>query len=198
MNTDGADKTDTNAPKQPPQKRRGWFRRNWRRFVLLLFVIILAGGGALYWNFFLRVYNLRVCREAMKTIAADKGMQETLGPPIKNAYWPSQETMPNARVENDEIDVRWSIVGSKEQMARAHLNARRRQGRWDILVLEVVPAGGKRVSIHQADNGEDLPPLYVAPGAKPEAPKTEEKKPDTKGPDINVSIPPGDAPAAGK
>ena len=77
------------------------------------------------------------------------------------------------RVENDEIDVRWSIVGSKEQMARAHLNARRRQGRWDILVLEVVTAGGKRVSIHQAENGEDLPPLFQAP--KPEPPKTGEE-----------------------
>ena len=94
MNTDGPDKTDKTDQKQGPQKHRGWFRRNWRRFVLLLFVIIVVGGGALYWNFFLRVYNLQVCREAMKTIAADKGMQETLGRPIKNAYWPSQETMP--------------------------------------------------------------------------------------------------------
>jgi hypothetical protein len=197
MNTDGADKTDTNVQKQAPQKRRGWFRRNWRRIVLLLFVIIVAGGGALYWNFFLRVYNLQVCREAMKTIAADKGMQETLGQPIKNAYWPSQETMPSARVENAEIDVRWSIVGSKEQMARAHLNARRRQGRWDILVLEVVTAGGKRVSIHQADNGEDLPPLFQAP--KPEPPKTG-KKSDAQGPDININLPtpPGNAPAEEK
>jgi len=191
------DDTDKNAQKQAQQKPRGWFRRNWRRFVLLLLAIVVVGGGALYWNFFLRVYNLEVCQKAMQTIAADKGMQETLGQPIKNVFWPSQETVPNARIEEDEIDVIWNIEGPKKQ-ARAHLLAKRRQGRWDTVILEVTPAGGKRVSIHEADNGEDAPPPWQ--GANPEPPKPQGKKPETKGSDINIDlpIPPADAPAETK
>ncbi len=195
MSADDADKAGQNEQKQVSQKQRGWFRRNWRRLVLLLLVIVVAGGGALYWKFFLRVYNLDVCRDAMKAIAADKGMQESLGQPIKNAYWPSQETMPNARIEKDEIDVIWNIEGPKKR-ATAHLLAKRRQGQWDTVILEVTPAGGKRVSIHEADNGKNAPPLWQ--GGNPEPPQTGVKKSETKGPDINMPIPPGDAPTGGK
>jgi hypothetical protein len=197
MSKDEIDKTDNNTQTQPKQKQRGWFRRNWRRFVLLLLVIIVVGGGAAYWALFLRVYNLDVCRRAMQTIAADKGMQETLGLPIKNVLWPSQETVPNARIEKDEIDVIWTIEGPKKQ-ARAHLLAKRRQGRWDTVMLEVTPDGGKRVSVHEADNGEDAPPPFQ--GANPEPPKTGVKKPESKSPDINIDlpVPPGDAPSGGK
>ena len=192
MSTDAIDK---NVQKQAQQKRRGWFRRNWRWFVpALLLTIVVVGGGALYWAFFVRVYNLNVCQSAMRTIAADKGVQETLGQPIKNVFWPSRETMPNARIEENEIDVIWNIEGPKKQ-AKAHLLAKRRQGRWDTVILEVTPAGGKRVSIHEPDTGEDAPPLFQ--GANPEPPKPDVKKPETKGSDINIDlpIPPGDAPA---
>jgi Cytochrome oxidase complex assembly protein 1 len=198
MSTDDAAKTERTEPKPAPPKRRGWFRRNWRWFVpMLLLAIIVAGGGALYWNFFLRVYNLQVCREAMKAIEADKGVQETLGQPITNAYWPSQETIPNARIEKDEIDVIWNIEGPKKR-ATAHLLAKRRQGQWDTVMLEVTPAGGKRVSIHEADNGENAPPLWQ--GGNPKPPKTGVKKPETKGPDININIPglPGGGPTEKK
>ena len=66
------------------RQQRGWFRRNWRWFVpALLLAIVVVGAGALYWAFFLRVYNLEVCQSAMQTIEADKGMQEALGQPIK-------------------------------------------------------------------------------------------------------------------
>jgi hypothetical protein len=191
MSTDDANKTE---PEQAPPKR-GWFRRNGRRFLLLLLVIVVLGGGGLYWNFFLRVYNLKVCQDAMRTIAADKGMREALGQPIKNVYWPSQETAPNARVEESEIDVIWTIEGPKKQ-ARAHLLAKKRQGRWDTVVLEVTPAAGKKVSIHEPESGDGDAPVFQ--GAKPEPPKTDGKKPETKGPDIDMPIPPGDAPTEGK
>jgi hypothetical protein len=196
MSMDDVSKTDSEQDsKQAPQKQCGCSCRKLRRFLLLLLVIVVVGGGALYWNFFLRVYNLNVCQEALRTIAADKGMQEALGQPIKNVYWPSQETAPNARVEESEIDVRWTIEGPKKQ-ARAHLLAKKRQGTWDVVVIEVTPTGGKKVSIHEANNGEGDAPVFQ--GAKPEPPKTDGKIPDTKGPDINMPIPPGDAPTDAK
>jgi hypothetical protein len=186
-----------------PKKRRGWFRRNWRWFVpALLLTIVVVGGGALYWFFFVRVYNLKVCQDAMQTIAADKGMRETLGELIQPVRRPAsifskagwQEIMPNARVEKDEIDVIWTIEGPKKQ-ARAHLLAKRRQGRWDTVMLEVTPAGGKRVSIQQVGDENDAPPPFQ--GANPEPPKPAGKKPETKASDINIDlpVPPSDAPA---
>ena len=196
-----ANKIDKKDQKQAQQKQRGWFRRNWRWFVplvllppTLLLTVVVVVAGVCYWAFVGRVYNLDVCQSAMRTIAADKGMQETLGQPIKNVSWPSRETVPNARVETDEIDVIWHIEGPKKQ-ATAHLLAKRRQGRWDTVMLEVTPAGGKRVSIHEPDNGEDAPPPFQ--GATPEPPKAGDKKPETKTPDINIDlpIPSGDAPA---
>ena len=94
MSKDDSEKTEKNASTQAEPKPRGWFRRNWRRILLLLLLIVVVGAAALYWNFFLRVYNLDVCQSAMRTIAADKGVQETLGQPIKNVLVPSQETIP--------------------------------------------------------------------------------------------------------
>jgi hypothetical protein len=198
MSTDDSDKTERDVQKKTAAKPRGWFRRNLRRLVLLLLLIVVVGGGALYWNFFLRVYNLKVCQDAMQTIEADKGMQETLGTPIKNVLWPSQETIPNARIEKDEIDVIWNIEGPKKK-ACAHLLAKRRQGRWDTVMLDVTPAGGERVSIREPDSGDGGAPVWPNPATtKTDVKKPDEKKPDTKGPDINMPIPPGDAPEAGK
>ena len=179
-----------------PRKRRGWFRRNWRWFVpALLLTIVVGGGGALYWTFFLRVYNLDVCRQAMQTINADKGLQAALGQPIRTVNWPSRETVPNARIEESEIDVIWNIEGPKGQ-AKAHLLAKHRQGMWQTVMLEVTPSGGKRVSVQEAGNPEgDAPPFQ---GANPEPPKTQGKKPDAKAPEINLPVPPDDAPAGAK
>ena len=170
-----------------------------RRFLVWLLVIVIVGGGAAYWYCYLRVYNLQVCQDAMKTIKADKGMQETLGLPMKNAYVPSQETMPSARVEENEVDAIWTIEGPKNH-ARAHVNARRRQGRWDIVTLEVTPAGGKKVSVHEPESDEGGAPAWPNPGTAqapatgPNAKKPEAKGPETPGPDINMAIPPGDGP----
>jgi hypothetical protein len=199
MSMDDVEKTEKDVQKETAAKPCCRCRCSWRRLLLLLLVIVVVGGGALYWNFYLRVYNLKVCQDALKTIAGNKGMQETLGVPIKNVYWPSQETSPSARVEESEIDVIWTIEGPKKQ-ARAHVNARRRQGRWDTVMLEVTPAGEKKVSIHEPDSGDgDGPPVWPNPATtKTDAKKPEVKKPDTKGPDINMPIPPGDAPAGMK
>ena len=188
-----------------PPKPRGWFRRNWRWFVpALLLTIVVGGGGGLYWFFFVRVYNLDVCKSAMQTIAADKGMQETLGEPIQpirrppsifsKAGW--QEIMPNARVEESEIDVRWNIAGPKGQAA-AKLLAKKRSGEWQTVLLKVTLASGKEVSLQEVGNPANEAPPYVPPEANPNSPKTGVKKPETKSHDINIDVP-GDAPAGGK
>ena len=85
MRTDDIDVAASDKHGQQPakQKRRGWFRRNWKWFVpAMLLTIIVGGGGVLYWALFTRVYNLDVCQSAMRTIAADKGLQKALGQPI--------------------------------------------------------------------------------------------------------------------
>jgi len=201
MSTDDIDMAavERHVEQYAKQKRRGWFRRNWRWFVpALLLTIVVVGGGALYWALFIRVYNLEVCQSAMRTIGADKGMQESLGQPIKNVLWPSQESMPSFRIEKEEIDIRWSIVGSKGQVARAHLFAKRRQGKWDTVVLEVTPTGGKKVSVREAGDTEGDAPIFQ--GANPKPPKPQGKKPETKSADINIDlpIPSGEAPAGAK
>ena len=117
-------------------------------------------------------------------------------PSLSNkAGW--QEIIPNARIEESEIDVIWNIEGPKGQ-AKAHLLAKRRQGEWQTVMLEVTPAGGKKVSLQEAGNAEGEAPVFQ--GANPEPPKPQGKKPETKAPDINIDlpIPPGDAPAGTK
>jgi hypothetical protein len=204
MNTDRANPAAEKSAQQPAkQKRRGWFRRNWKWFLpLFLLAIVVVGGGAGYWYLFLRVYKLDVVQRAMQAIADDKGMQEALGRPIESIKRPAslfskdgwQEIMPSARVEENEIDVRWNIQGTKAQ-GKAHTFAKRRQGKWETLTLEVTPAGGKRVSIREAGDDENEAVPFV-PGGNPEPPKSQGKKPEAKSPDINIDlpIPPGDTP----
>ena len=197
---------DLQAIVEPP-KRRGWFRRNWRWFVpVLLLTIIVGGAGALYWNFFIRVYNLEVFQAAMRTIGADKDMQKTLGQPIEPVRRPPslfskagwQEIVPTARIEENEIDItKWQIEGPKGQ-AKAHLLAKKRGGEWQIVMLEVTPVGGKKVSLHEAGGGEDEAPVFH--GGAPTSPPAQGKKQDAKSPDINIDLPglPPDAPAEKK
>jgi hypothetical protein len=200
MSTNDLDVAAKCMQKHAQQKRRGWLRRNWRWFVpALLLTVVVVGGGALYWTFFLRVYNLDVCQSAMRTIAADKGLQEALGRPIGNVNWPSRDTLPNARIEESEIDVMWNIEGPKGQ-AKAHLLAKRRQGKWQTVALEVTPNGGKKVSLQEVGNADDEAPLSPFGGANPEPPKAGGKKPETKAADINIDlpVPPPDAPEGAK
>ena len=66
------------------QKQRGWWLRNWLWFVpTLLLTMVVLGGAVLYWSLFIRVYNLDVCKSAMRTIQADKDLENSLGRPIQ-------------------------------------------------------------------------------------------------------------------
>ena len=95
--------------------------------------------------------------------------------------------MPNARIEESEIDVLWNIEGPKGR-AKAHAQSKLRQGKWETVVMEVVLQNGKKVLLAEA-GGEDVAPPFTAPkpvGNKPEA--------NTPPPVINLPVPPGGEP----
>ena len=88
------------------QQQRGWFRRNWRWFVpTLLLAVIVLGGAAIYWSLFLRIYNLEVCRSAMQTIQADKGIAGGARPADPDGEVALAGSRAERRIEEREIDV---------------------------------------------------------------------------------------------
>lgn len=172
------------------QSQKGWFRRNWLWFVpVLLLLVVVIGGGAAYWSLFLRIYNLELCQSAMQAIQANQDLQNTLGQPIQFAYHPNRESTPNARIEADEIELRWNVEGSKSH-AKAHLLAKNRQGKWDTVVLEVILPNERKVSLADAVGDADDAPKFDAPKKEP-AVKSQTTAPP---PEINLMAPPGDVP----
>jgi hypothetical protein len=193
---------DKHVQEYTKQKRRGWFRRNWLWFVPLdLLLAIVVAGVVLYWAFYTRVYDLDLCQKAMLTISADPSMQQSLGDPIETISWPSRDTVPSARVEENEVDVIWNVEGSKAR-AKVHATSRKRQGKWDIVVLEVTMPDGKKKSLGAAGSGDDLPPPFNPGGqaANPGASNPKANRPETKGSDLNHDfvIPSGDGPPESK
>ena len=170
-------------------KPRGWWSRNWLWFVFtLLLAVIVLGAGAIYWWLYIRAYRLEACQSVMCIIQTDKELQDLLGQPIRPVYWPSRETVPNARIEESEIDVLWNIEGPKGR-AKAHALSKLRQGKWQTIVMEVVLPSGRKVLLTEAGGGAgDAPPFK-----RPESPTTE---PEAEGPapEINLPIPPNGGP----
>jgi hypothetical protein len=197
MSTDGLDLTaiDKHVQEYAKQKRGGWLRRNWKWFVPLdLLVTLLVVAGVLYWVFYTRVYRLNVCQDAMCSIATDPDVQKALGDPIDPAAWPSRESVPSARIDDSEIDIRWEIKGPKGS-AKAHALSKKRQGKWETVVLEVTLPDGKKKPIH-APGGDDAPAFNPGgQGASPAAKKPKTKNSDL---DINMPVPPADGPPAAK
>lgn len=194
MSTENLDMAviDKHLQEYTKQKQRGWFRRNWLWFVPLdLLVVAIIVAVVLYWAFYTRVYSLPLCQSAMLVIAADGDVQKAIGEPIETAASPSRDTVPSARVEENEVDVIWTIRGPKGH-AKAHATARKRQGNWDTVVLEVTFSDGKRKSLNAEGGNEAVPwtPPTNAGGSD-----SGTKKPETKGSDLNIdfAIPSADA-----
>jgi hypothetical protein len=188
---------DKHLQEYTKQKQRGWFRRNWLWFIPLdLLVAVVIAGAVLYWSFYTRVYNLDVCQKAMLTVAADPSLQQAIGDPIETISWPSRDTVPSARVEESEVDVIWNVEGPKAR-AKVHVTSRKRQGKWDLVVLDVTTPDGKKKSLSAAGDADDLPPPFNPGG---QAPNPGASKPETKGSDLNIDmpIPPGDGPPDAK
>ena len=182
---------DKDLQKLTTPKHHGWFRHNWKWVVPLDFLItVVIVAGVLYWVFFTRVYNLDVCQKAMLAIGSTPAVLEALGEPIQLMKWPSQEAIPNARIEDSEIDLIWHIEGPKGQ-AEAHVNSRKRQGEWDIVVLEVTLPGNKKMPIKATGDPERDAPIYNphGQGANPAPSNPDANRPQTKGSDLNIDLP---------
>jgi len=151
--------------------------------LLWLLVLIVVGACAGYWWFYIRVYRQEVFLSAMKLIEADEGLRESLGQPIRAAYWPSQETVPNARIEESEIDILWNIEGPKGH-AKVHLHSVPREGKWENKELRVTLSGGKKMDVRDPNATESDAPPWPQGGN----PKPEEKKPETNAPPPNIDM----------
>jgi hypothetical protein len=186
IDRDARDEDEEEAEQRP---RRGWWSQNWRWFLpALLLAIVILGGGAIYWALYTRVYDLEPCRAAMQAIEADKQLQEALGEPIRTVKCPSKSTLPSARVEEQETDILWQIEGPKGA-AEAHVRARMMAGKWEIVVLDVKLADGRKIQPQLAGGGEAEAPTFSAP-------KAGEKKAESKAPppEINLPVPPAGEP----
>jgi hypothetical protein len=181
-----------------PAKQRGWFRRNWKWVVPLDILLLVAiGAGVLYWAFYTRIYNLDVCQEAMVAIGSTPAVMEVLGEPIQPVVRPSRETAPSARIDDSEIDVIWRIEGPKDH-AKAHVLSRKRQGEWEIIVLDVTLSNGKKIPIKVSGDPSNEAKPWV-PGGNPPAANSDTKRPETKKSDLDVDLPiPDDQPPAAK
>jgi hypothetical protein len=174
----------------PPRKCRCWCR--WLRRVLLgIVVVVVVGGGALYWQFFLRVYRHELCQSAMQAIAADKDLRELVGMPFATIKWPSREVAPAARIEEREVDLMWHIEGSRSR-AKVHAQARLRDGKWQTIILTVELPGQKPIAVQQADTGDEAAPFCPQDPNTPAKGTKSGPKVSGPGPNVDVPMPPDD------
>ena len=118
-----------------------------------MLLVIAAGAGVAYWLLLGRVHRLEVYQTAMQAIGDDKQLRHELGEPIQSAIYP----FPGSRIEEREIDLRWPIQGPKGR-ADAHLTARLMMGNWETVILEVVLADNRKLSLRSAiDTSADAP-----------------------------------------
>jgi len=169
------------------EKQRGWFSRNWLWFIptllIVLFIFCCGGPALIGFNIASKALRSGPYETAMQKIQADPTLKQELGEPIKDVSW-----IPAGRLEfeNDrgEADLRFDIAGPKNQ-AKAHMQARCTNAKWELTVLEVTLSSGKTIQL-LTNGGNDAPPF------KPTKPAN--AKPETKGPapELNFSIPSDD------
>ena len=149
-------------------------------------MLIAIGAGWGYWVFFGQVHYLEEYRSAMAKIEANDQLRSKLGAPIHAAGWPP----PSPRLEGREREVRWDIQGPKGR-AKAHLLARKMQGKWEFIIMEVTLHDGEKVSLLDAHEANDAPPFI-------QGPKPEDGQPKTKAPppEINMPMPDMSGPGA--
>jgi hypothetical protein len=164
-----------------PQPKCGCGGRIWMRIGLIVLLVLIAAAVVGYWQLIGRVHHLEVYKSAMAAIKADKEMQKKLGLPIHSVHWPPRAAVPNLRMEENEIDIRWAVHGP-DGRGEAHVLAKPMQGKWELIVVEV---DGKRVALAAAEGGAAEAPKFTAP--KADAKKPEANLPP---PDVNLTLPP--------
>ncbi len=169
------------------EKQRGWWSRNWLWFVptllIVLFICCCGGPALIGFNIASKALRSGPYETAMQKILADPTLKQELGEPIEEVSW-----IPAGRLEfeNDrgEADLRFDLSGPKGQ-AKAHMQARCTNAKWELTVLEVTLASGKTIQL-LTDDGNDAPAFKAT---KPAGGKPEAKGP---APELNFSIPSDD------
>jgi hypothetical protein len=170
----------------PGQKPRGWWSRNWKWFVPTLFfcMILICCGGPLGFIYmaFSQLYHSEAYKMTMQKINSSEELKQEMGEPIDNVFNPP----PSFRMEENadgrgELDARWEIAGPKGR-GRAHVIARMMDNKWEIVMIEVMLPGGKKVILHDEGGGNVAPP-FTPPGAG------EKNRGPATPPDLSPNIP---------
>jgi hypothetical protein len=176
-------------PSQQAAKPRGWWSRNWKWFVpttFILFVLICCGGPVgLFFGAVGIMRNSDAYTMGMKQIQANPQVKEALGEDIREVSW-----MPAGKIEivgdGGNAELRWDLAGTKGN-GKAYVKARRTNGKWEIVVIEVTPPDGKKIVMQGEGAGNDAPKFQG--DANP--PAGGEAKPDDSAPppEITPQIP---------
>jgi hypothetical protein len=154
---------------------RGWFGRNWKWFLpVLILLIMVVGGGGWYYYHLQMSFGGEAYQKAMSKIAENTEIKSSLGEPIQAVYL---NPLPSYSKDNANFDVRWSIIGSKNKQAKAHLKTRLMNGKWETVLVEVVLPDGKKVIPDSDEGGNVAKPFDPGPVPAPDANANPESKP---------------------
>ena len=181
MSSNFSDPRAFDAAVVPEQKPRGWWSRNWKWFVpTVLLGMILMCGGCLAGIAAIFVSSLRHIEPYVTTMAkidANKEAQEAFGQPVKDDSW-----FPVLTPDGNNMDIRWDLSGPKGK-GKSHVKSRMSNGKFEIVVIEVILPDGKKLVLHD-EGGENEAPVFIPQGAA-----GGEKKPESAMPDLNPTIP---------
>ncbi|MHC4404244.1 MAG: cytochrome c oxidase assembly factor Coa1 family protein [Planctomycetota bacterium] len=184
---DSKEQTAQSVPSKPPRKRRRWLRI--LLFTLLTLVVAGAGAGLVYYQ---RVFGVIRSSEpfqmALEQLDKDPQVVDRLGTPIEEASWFPSGTLAERERGRGEANLLFPVKGPKGTADVATL-ARRLDGEWGLVTLEVTFVDGHRVSVDTSSTGGgDDAPKYTPPDDQDEpddAPPTL-PEPDT---DIDFDLP---------
>jgi hypothetical protein len=154
--------------------------------IILIFVVVLVAGGT--WLVLQQIGgNLRSTepyRMALDKIRKHPAVLEALGQPISESWRTA------GRADQSEADLRFSIQGPKGS-AKVHVQARRTQGQWGLVILDVTPESSQKTLNLAHDEADDAPRYEGPKPVNPAKPADSAPAPDIK---IDLPVPPGNQP----
>ncbi|NLF08299.1 MAG: hypothetical protein GX594_10010 [Pirellulaceae bacterium] len=164
-------------------QRRGWWSRNWLWFVPTVFLLLIIFCCGCPVGFFFYRYRELLDKpyvlDALRKVHKNEQIRKEIGNPIIISLMP-----PPTIVESDRnADLRGELQGP-EGKAKVHVQARKMNDKWGLVVLEVWLPSGEKVSLADEIEGvEDAPPFEGA------APPGEMPPPDAPPPSIDMPMP---------
>ena len=177
---------EANFPGQEP-KPRGWWSRNWKWFVpaTLLGLVLMCSGcvAAILFGIVGLLRSSPPYVTTMEKIQADPQVKEAFGEPIRDVSWiPAGEL--NTQNDTGTAELRWDLAGPKGK-GKVYVKARMTNGKWDIVMIEVIPPEGKKIVLHDEGPGGNEAPVFN-PQGKTAPEKPQETSPP---PELNPTIP---------